>query len=195
MLHGLFSSCGVCSHCSSFSCCGSQVQSAGSRLVVRGLSCSAAWGIFLALGLNLCLPHWQVDSLPTENLVVPRASLWPQGRKAPRGRARLAPEWPRPESTAGLFHGKLASASCDPSLAWPAFWQPPPITHSAALASVCPRAQAFRRGPAEVPHGPGESSLEPSDLGLPAPRLLQGMPTVPGVRKPDVPIGGAGIRR
>ena len=29
-----------------------------------GLSCSAACEIFLAQGLNLCLLHWQEDSLP-----------------------------------------------------------------------------------------------------------------------------------
>ena len=30
---------------------------------MRGLSCSAACGIFLEQGLNPCLLHWQVDSL------------------------------------------------------------------------------------------------------------------------------------
>ena len=32
--------------------------------VAHGLSCFAACGIFLDQGLNLHLPHWQVDSLP-----------------------------------------------------------------------------------------------------------------------------------
>ena len=32
--------------------------------VVRGLSCSAARGIFPDQGLNLRLLNWQVDSLP-----------------------------------------------------------------------------------------------------------------------------------
>ena len=41
------------------------LQSTGSEVVHR-LSCSAApgSGIFLDQGLNLCLLHWQVDSLP-----------------------------------------------------------------------------------------------------------------------------------
>ena len=36
----------------------------GSTLVVHGLSCSAACGIFPGQGLNSCLLLWQVDSLP-----------------------------------------------------------------------------------------------------------------------------------
>ena len=32
--------------------------------MVHRLSCSFACGIFLAQGLNLCLLHWQADSLP-----------------------------------------------------------------------------------------------------------------------------------
>ena len=40
------------------------LQSADSVVEVHGLSCSAACGIFLHQGLNLCLLHWQVDSLP-----------------------------------------------------------------------------------------------------------------------------------
>ena len=38
--------------------------STGSIAVVYGLSCSEACGIFLDRGLNSCLLHWQVDSLP-----------------------------------------------------------------------------------------------------------------------------------
>ena len=43
------------------------LQSTGSRhigsvVVMHRLSCSAAWGIFLDQGLNLCPLHWQVDS-------------------------------------------------------------------------------------------------------------------------------------
>ena len=37
-------------------------QSAGSVVVVHGLSCSAACGIFPDQGLNLCPLHWQADS-------------------------------------------------------------------------------------------------------------------------------------
>ena len=40
------------------------LQSAGSVVVVLGLSCSAALGIFPDQGSNLCLLYWQVDSLP-----------------------------------------------------------------------------------------------------------------------------------
>ena len=39
-------------------------SSCGSVVVVRGLSCPSARGIFPDQGLNLYLPHWQVDSLP-----------------------------------------------------------------------------------------------------------------------------------
>ena len=35
-----------------------------SAVVVHGLSCSSACGIFLNQGLNLHLLHWQVDSYP-----------------------------------------------------------------------------------------------------------------------------------
>ena len=35
-----------------------------SVVVAHGLSCSLAYRIFLDQGLNLCLLHWQVDSLP-----------------------------------------------------------------------------------------------------------------------------------
>ena len=43
-----------------------EVWSRGSIVVVRGLSCSKACGIFLDQGLNLCLLQWQVDSFTTE---------------------------------------------------------------------------------------------------------------------------------
>ena len=39
-------------------------QSTGSVAAAHGLSCSQACGIFLDQGSNLCLLHWQVDSLP-----------------------------------------------------------------------------------------------------------------------------------
>ena len=38
--------------------------SAGSIVVTHGLSCSTASGIFPDRGLNPCLLHWQVGSLP-----------------------------------------------------------------------------------------------------------------------------------
>ena len=46
-----------------FSCCRAQVLGFWASLVLEhGLSCSAACGIFLDQGLNLCPLHWQVDS-------------------------------------------------------------------------------------------------------------------------------------
>ena len=81
---GLLSSCGVwASHCGGASRWGAQAystqaplagaggpRSRGSRapehrlrICGKGLSCSAACGIFPDQGLNLCLLHWQVDSL------------------------------------------------------------------------------------------------------------------------------------
>ena len=36
----------------------------GLIVVAHRLSCSLACGIFLYQGLNLCLLHWQADSLP-----------------------------------------------------------------------------------------------------------------------------------
>ena len=40
------------------------LESMSSGAVVHGLSCSAARGIFPDQGSNLCLLHWQADSLP-----------------------------------------------------------------------------------------------------------------------------------
>ena len=67
----------VLSHCGGFSCCWAQAlghagfSSCGSwalehRLnsLAHGLSCSTIRGIFLDQGLNPCLLHWEVDSLP-----------------------------------------------------------------------------------------------------------------------------------
>ena len=58
------------SRCAGFSSCGSRASvvvacglySAGSVVVVHGLSCSTACGIFPDQGLNPCPLHWQVDS-------------------------------------------------------------------------------------------------------------------------------------
>ena len=41
-----------------------RLYSTGSIVVVRRLSCSVACGIFPNQGSNLCLQHWQVNSLP-----------------------------------------------------------------------------------------------------------------------------------
>ena len=85
---GLSSNWGVrSSHCGGFSCCRSwalgmqpsvvaacgfsrcapRLLSTGSVVVVllsSGISCLETCGIFLAQGSNLCLLHWQVNSLP-----------------------------------------------------------------------------------------------------------------------------------
>ena len=51
------------SHCGGFSCCGAQALGARASVVVaRGLSCSAACGIFPDQGSNPCPLHWQADS-------------------------------------------------------------------------------------------------------------------------------------
>ena len=86
LLRGPLSSCGErgllssfsaqASHCGVFSCfgaqaltwegfcsCDSQLQSTGSIIAAPGLSCSMACGIFVIQGSNLCLLHWQADSL------------------------------------------------------------------------------------------------------------------------------------
>ena len=46
------------------SSCGSRALDTGSAVGAHGLSCSAARGIFLDKGLNLCLLHRPEDSLP-----------------------------------------------------------------------------------------------------------------------------------
>ena len=88
LLCGLSSSCGEhellsgCrtwdSHCGGFSCCSARApghpgcSSCGSEtlehrlvsLVAHRLGCSAACVIFLDQGSNLCVLHWEADSLP-----------------------------------------------------------------------------------------------------------------------------------
>ena len=44
--------------------CSSRALEHGSIAVAHRLSCSVACGISLDQGLNLCLLHWQADSLP-----------------------------------------------------------------------------------------------------------------------------------
>ena len=52
------------SHCRSFTCCGAQILGhVGLVVVAHRLSCSTVCGIFPDQGLNLCVLHWQVDSL------------------------------------------------------------------------------------------------------------------------------------
>ena len=52
-----------------------RLQSTGSTFVVHRLSCSKACGIFLHQGSNLCLLHWQADSLPLNHQGIPRTFL------------------------------------------------------------------------------------------------------------------------
>ena len=87
MLCGLLSICRAqASHCGALSRWGAQasvvmgsvaaapeLQSTDSIGAVHGLSCSAAYGIFLDQGLNPCLLQWQVDSLPLSHQGNPRA--------------------------------------------------------------------------------------------------------------------------
>ena len=70
---GLLSSCNAqASHCGGFSCCGAQslacmgsgLPPPGSRAVAHGLSCPTAHGAFPDHGLNPCLLHWRVGSVP-----------------------------------------------------------------------------------------------------------------------------------
>ena len=41
-----------------------RLESTGSTVVAHGLSCNEAYRIFPDQGSNLCLLHWQMDSLP-----------------------------------------------------------------------------------------------------------------------------------
>ena len=82
------------SHCGGFSCCRAQalgqmdfsssgnsvivllgLQSTDSMVVVQGLHCSAEGGILPGQGLNLCLLHWQADSLPLSHQESPTPGL------------------------------------------------------------------------------------------------------------------------
>ena len=61
---GLLSGCSAqVSHCSGFSCCRVwALGHTGSVAMVHGLSCSAAFEIFLKQGSNLCPLYWQAGS-------------------------------------------------------------------------------------------------------------------------------------
>ena len=52
------------------------LQNTGLVVVARGLSCSWACGIFLDQGSNLCLLHWQMDSLPLSHQGSPSRIPW-----------------------------------------------------------------------------------------------------------------------
>ena len=54
--------------CGGFSSCGTQtLELMGSVVAAHRLTCHLARGIFLGQGSNLCLLHWQVDSLPLKH--------------------------------------------------------------------------------------------------------------------------------
>ena len=75
---GLLSSCDKRTyHCGAFSCCGAQALGAlASVVVVHGLSCSVACGIFLDQGSNLCPLHWQAGYYPLDHQGSPKASCF-----------------------------------------------------------------------------------------------------------------------
>ena len=52
-----------------------RLQSTGSVVVTHWLSCSVACGVFPNQGLNLCLLHWQLDSLPLSHQGSPRSTF------------------------------------------------------------------------------------------------------------------------
>ena len=56
-------SCCTCSSCGGFSR-GAQARCTAAVVVVHGLGCSTACGIFPDQGSNPCLLHWHVDSYP-----------------------------------------------------------------------------------------------------------------------------------
>ena len=76
----LFSGCGY-RGCSSlwglgFSCGGARAPGhVGSGVAEYGLSCAEACGIVPGQGSNLCLLHWQTDSLPLSHQESPRGSF------------------------------------------------------------------------------------------------------------------------
>ena len=70
-----------------FSSCSAQAslvvehrQALGHRLIfaLHGFSCSAACGLLPDQGLNLCLLHWQADSLPLSHQEKPSSSSLPE---------------------------------------------------------------------------------------------------------------------
>ena len=96
----LLSSCCAWAYCSGFSCCGAWtlcelqllqhagsvgeapgLQSTGSIAMVQGLSCPAAFGVFLDQGTNPCLLHWRADSSPLSHQGSPKTSLKKQSLK------------------------------------------------------------------------------------------------------------------
>ena len=113
LLLGLFSSCsewGLLSSCSEwashsggFSCCAAWIsdamapglQSVGSVVLARRLSCPTAHGIFPGQRLNPCLLHWQADSSPLTHQGSSVHEIfieWSPGMQSPRLRLRKGKE-------------------------------------------------------------------------------------------------------
>ena len=72
--------------CSSLRCAGFLwwwllLWGTGSVVVMHGLSCSVACGIFLDLGLNLCPQHWLAGSYPLYHQVSPFISKFQKLKK------------------------------------------------------------------------------------------------------------------
>ena len=57
-----------------------RLQSTGLIVVIHGLSCSVACQIFLDQGLNLCLLHWQADSLSLSHQENPEVRFLSTGK-------------------------------------------------------------------------------------------------------------------
>ena len=62
--HGLGAQAAAVVACALSGCSLRTLQSAGSVVVARKLSCAAVCGLFPDQGLNLCPLHWQADSYP-----------------------------------------------------------------------------------------------------------------------------------
>ena len=63
-------------------------KSTGSIVVAHGISCSVACGIFPDQGSNLCLRHWQADSLPQSHQGSPHLSFLKEGGSRHLGKER-----------------------------------------------------------------------------------------------------------
>ena len=57
--------------------------------MVQGLSCPAAFGVFLDQGTNPCLLHWRADSSPLSHQGSPKTSLKKQSLKKKKTKNNL----------------------------------------------------------------------------------------------------------
>ena len=102
-----------------------------SGYVVHRLSCSSACGIFLDLGSNPCLLHWQADSLPMSHQGSPKTCLFltvytesvfqePQGQVAASAPQTSLPDrnsqWSELEARKGRAFRLLCSLSSGPRI-------------------------------------------------------------------------------